>query len=791
MHKLLLMLCIVNQSFSFHFATIINLNNILTSNFDSNCFIAISNFRKIDLLPFENPTLIWQPYPERPGTLSLISIPVVCKSKYIKTFSCNTMDHILYSINSKPWRCIVEVSLYPKLNLEYVTEIPMSFTYSSYEPINHGLPSSEPTINLLIFSPEEQTNIFLAEFYVERSINRRLSDATSAMLRVDYLLALTANTAQILQINLVTLCGHCQPNYIQMVQQQLEKRLEIQNSGVQYWTFAIVSYRNDKFLESFLRHLNYCNENYKNPKFKFDTTAYQVASLWKDVLGNMTFFPQGIDSAIRCTNNIKYVDSKEWLLGYSGVIQLEIDVLYHRTSNGNPIRFSDKVRNFRFVSCGRQKRNTISFEHFTKIFDLSIWLCIIIFSELITIALGLIKIGKQKGLHVLLKTVGYIFGAYKILMEQGDSFPAKLLKILKVQVLLGPFLLVGIVLSNAYKNTNIYQMIQNLKPIPFEHIDELVNNSFEFRTTSEDLKWSRVNLYGVLWKGSDEIYVKHEFHKTSFDLSAHVLSSVSTWAMNLKSEAWSPLNPISVNGDKDFMAIANKLWNVTRIHEDSRSMISELISATSPLLQIDLWAGYQDMDIFKSMKNKYFQQEDKRLYSWLSGCSRRALVVSADFSIKYAENLKRAWHYNVYVGKEEYSQRQVVFSFKGVVTAKFLRRVKQILENGILDRAAYFINNSVGFKNDNVLPPQKPTMAGNISTVFVILASGLFWGLMTFGLEYYQLLKYFVLIALKCKTNITWLWIRQCLHLFSKMLEKYRTARNNKFDIVNIPVRTS
>lgn len=131
------------------------------------------------------------------------------------------------------------------------------------------------------------------------------------------------------------------------------------------------------------------------------------------------------------------------------------------------------------MSCGSRGMISVPFQELTSVYDNFVWLAVL------TTDMGLsqvISLGSPTAKPS--DKINHFISFMKVLLEQGDPFSEMVLSCPKVRVALGSFLLVGIILSNAYKNTNVYNMIAPRGLLPFETIKELEQYNFTVYTRS-------------------------------------------------------------------------------------------------------------------------------------------------------------------------------------------------------------------------------------------------------------------------------------------------------------------
>ncbi|CAL8140553.1 unnamed protein product [Orchesella dallaii] len=147
-----------------------------------------------------------------------------------------------------------------------------------------------------------------------------------------------------------------------------------------------------------------------------------------------------------------------------------------------PFRFHSS--HLKFVSCGQALFEQLAFEELSSIFDGYTW-----FSLLVSVTTMAFlaeyslqhRHGCKPGVYPGKKNSNFLsfMAPMRALTEQGDPFTNDLVRITSLRPALGLFLLMTLVLSNAYKNKNITKITLPLAPIPFDNFDALVKYSFK------------------------------------------------------------------------------------------------------------------------------------------------------------------------------------------------------------------------------------------------------------------------------------------------------------------------
>lgn len=129
--------------------------------------------------------------------------------------------------------------------------------------------------------------------------------------------------------------------------------------------------------------------------------------------------------------------------------------------------------------CGYRGFKRLQFINLLDVFDRKIWVVLFLFEFALSV------IFKQvPSVGVRLKMARSSIVPVPGFPEQGNPFPRFLLHNPRGKISAAGLLLMGIVLINTYKNTNVYNMIIPRKPVLFEHLHDLTDESFTTLTRS-------------------------------------------------------------------------------------------------------------------------------------------------------------------------------------------------------------------------------------------------------------------------------------------------------------------
>lgn len=199
-----------------------------------------------------------------------------------------------------------------------------------------------------------------------------------------------------------------------------------------------------------------------------------------NILGNYTYEARNSGKSMRCIEG-KLVRSNWQILKF----EIRVSTKTRYCSNtGEEHQFPMIVRwtpsKMKLVGCGRKGVEDFVFAELINVFDRRLWLIILI--AMISVSITL-QFARNIG---VLQRASIFVGYFQILVEQGDPFPPRVMKHHRCRWIVGTSLLTGIILSNAYKNKNVYAMITPKRDIPYRYLDELIKDNFSIFTRSSD-----------------------------------------------------------------------------------------------------------------------------------------------------------------------------------------------------------------------------------------------------------------------------------------------------------------
>lgn len=354
----------------------------------------------------------------------------------------------------------------------------------------------------------------------------------------------------------------------------------------------------------------------------------------------------------------------------------------------------------KFVSCGDPSTRGLgpAFLQLVSVFDKFIWTLIAIMTVISTYVAYVINnwynfadyVKRSKKL--VWSRLSICFGFIKILIEQGDPINAKILAHHSpIRLICASFLLVGIVLSNLFKNENITQITLPLQPIPYDSFPSLVKNNFVIYTRATvygSLSVNRIVHKGfanLLWlvhpRGNySNHYVSIGFQSELFHF-AKAETSVRNWQYWLF-----PIETLPVR--------IQKVMKHTRLHSRWMEM---------------LIYGMIEKDI-------------------LEECNKTALLLPDLEANSVYYELKKEGK-SAFLGEDLDIRKQFGILFERRVNPFILIRVKGLFMAGLFDWWTNMIVNEMtkiksGFLGAGIVPRTSSDMNGNIAVVFVLFLVG-------------------------------------------------------------------
>jgi len=194
----------------------------------------------------------------------------------------------------------------------------------------------------------------------------------------------------------------------------------------------------------------------------------------------------------------------------------------------HPVQLTEPTRTFGFISCGTLQKQPFAFYELTDVFDNYIWIVIFVF--LVTVVPNVFCVFEEANsglfkehfscLEVLkpqnwFRTLTF-FAPICDILEQGSVLTDKQMNVGSLRIIAGSVILVSVVLSNAYKNDNVYNMIKSRNSVPFWYLKQLEQEKFEILTRLDTLYRlhgsNAKHLQAYSLSVSSDVFSKHTFN---------------------------------------------------------------------------------------------------------------------------------------------------------------------------------------------------------------------------------------------------------------------------------------
>ncbi|CAL8146093.1 unnamed protein product [Orchesella dallaii] len=400
------------------------------------------------------------------------------------------------------------------------------------------------------------------------------------------------------------------------------------------------------------------------------------------------------------------------------------------------VDFPSKI--LRFVSCGRAQKN-LGFYHLISVFEAPVWL-FIIFTMLIPAPLlyFLSNLQRSKTVQNLAVKIAIhsVMAPLKALLEQGDPFSMNEVDhVPSFRWFMVPYLFCILVLSNAYKNENVYSLITPREPTPYTQFEQLVQDGFkvftrgyfrEFKPGSPCLNLNFAPLNN------------HTYVACKAGTAGKCAGGTFRGCIRMSSEVDYYVNQMIVA--KNSLSKLNYETQLLYNYTEFLPFTPKLQNFLNEFLDYNA-TGY--LPVYRSL-------QDEPIWEFLQSCNKTALILpELNCHLLAAKlNRKRENKDSVYVGKSVVLSAKIGFSFQGYLIPGLVSQMNGLGQSGIADWWRLLARDwltrirvgSVGREGNNITKSfdnglHRPTMEGNISVIFIVLVFFLSVSLIFFVVE--------------------------------------------------------
>lgn len=431
--------------------------------------------------------------------------------------------------------------------------------------------------------------------------------------------------------------------------------------------------------------------------------ALRRAEVWQYIFGNYTY---RISERYCCLNG-KIFERRLPPLNPLYLYAL-FEISPRPSKFHSSIAYEDKFDNLRFVSCGPIRTGSLLFGDLLGTYTTQVWICIIVTLLILTIANAYFW---RRG-----SVAANMLAIFKILVGQGGPFTEKVFSSASLRFATVTMLFMGIILSEGYKNANVYNMVTPRKPVSYEKLQEIVSDNFTAHSRTTGIEF---DIFGFGDPVGGEYY---------FADSGNVIVGGPGILYGV-----SDIERTSNIYGKPGEVVRSFLLQHTGLFPSLRQFV-EMVAR-----QHKKWYGISgSVDLIRPREMKLDEitrkWEETQLLGFLQKCEKAALVLPEHDCVEYAKRVKTTDGQHVSVGKEFYTTYSIVVTLHGLIPPAVLNRLTAMKTSGIWDWHTYLIRRQQNFETSTI-KPTAATMSGNIVVIFLTLPVGIILSIMTYFLE--------------------------------------------------------
>lgn len=714
---------------------------------DMNCFTVVENYENVNMHPpqflvilrFTGPYVIREISAGVLVTYRVIFGPSTNPWKNqtnYDNFSCAPLlatnlglDYCVvnftkFSLHSKPSTCVIHLGIFPPLYMNPFEKFsyPRIFNFQLIKRYREAhTPSSILQINAMVMLANPSTSNQWTSVSTSKWVESTL--LTSPYMYInDVIIILSASSAPLAElhspdtsciitaIDILKICPGCEDeNKLGTIVRIPVQNLELKK--LENLAFVAPTERLIWFAYSFVMGdgilLDRVIQHAKS------TTSVSFEELWTSIfsteslLGNVAIAHATVWKSVM--RNYTFLGDDKYKLHQ---IRLNLAIIveyrkYRSSLSVFPNYSPNIIQSLRFVGCGKQGMSSIPFQELTNIFDKLIWLGIILTMLVIP------KLLQQQLQNSNLTC--HIFSVLKIFLEHGNPFQQSVENTNRIRYMIGVLLLMGIILSNAYKNTNVYNMVIPRKPILYEYLEELVRDQFEILARPSNVPIFVRRDFDFL----ERLDVRIASRKTY--LLSEVMSTLQARRRNSsekeggKIRTRTELNNAVLKAAKLRQEVAAIFLNSLR--KENATQLTEPISA-----QIKLSQNFPAKQLL----------ETERLLGIVENCQKTAVVLPDHISRKFYSASKLP---HVFIGQETYSDNDWKFYLKGIVPPYLIRRIHHIAESGVWQWWMQLLSGG-NTKRQNVDYVKPGSLDGNVVIIFAVWGIGLMFSILWHAVKF-------------------------------------------------------
>lgn len=197
-----------------------------------------------------------------------------------------------------------------------------------------------------------------------------------------------------------------------------------------------------------------------------DRVGHAYAHLWQSVLINFTYYSMTGPVCVDWKSN----DTLRF--GFRGDLILDLKLHTNEHPTYYPVSYTDKINNLRFVACGKLGVAAFPFLELLAAFDVYSWIWVLF------VLVGMMKFHLSSFSDRYVDKCKIVLHYLVLFLEQGTSVTRQVQNKTAYRVVFGLTIIMAVVLSNAYKNTNVLNMITSRNLLLYTELKELIKENF-------------------------------------------------------------------------------------------------------------------------------------------------------------------------------------------------------------------------------------------------------------------------------------------------------------------------
>lgn len=650
-----------------------------------------------------------------------------CKSKYLTSETssetgelvskCVSISSNIWNLAGRPGNCKLTIDYFmPKFVLNNKEKLKVNYPASDnnskfWEP-------SIPYINLLV-TEHEFSEGYLVEWLIRwvkqstfpQSIVKGTMMAVYFVIQVNGKILNSIEEQQVLatlNIKTINLRNEHLKNislasWYTMKQAELRQLEQSLNAGETFWVILgtnllpklLLSCADNLLMSTTLQTKGVSTVEERNSK-----TNFAFAHITQLIMGNFSY-PVGLSEI--CTKSGRYNQNTGGKLRPHSIYlfpssiqgRLNASVLYS-------IIFNSTLKNFRFVVCGNRGSSQFVFRQLTAIFQVEVWVCALI--TLICVCLAMVPLRNSVSPRPYETSTVEIF---KVFVEQSNPFPDDITSCNQLRLIVAGVMLSGIVISNAYKNRNIYLMTRPRSPIKYETIAQLQEDNYVLYTRIMHVLyyWHRLNILNSKitkrsWNtGYSYTGNKSRTFETVFSTNSSIYTEyrLESWQHDLQDKSQINLAVPPVNAKQE-------LYRPFEHIKRKQSIPAE-----------------------HYLREAYIKWQEMTLLHSLQKCNKTAILLPEVVIGRYKKLIQLNTHpVRLDVSKEIFRKLPYGLNFGGLIPSTIRDRIGAIKQGGILIKWGnvfrFDLNKEASLERETVSAAQ---LSGNILIIFALYISGL------------------------------------------------------------------